>query len=181
MSRRWTACGRDISPGSRNGLTDACRGRAKPPPTPTTWCRRRSYGLSPTLKTLQPRGDTGVLSYFKTIIMNLVREYIRRGRRRPTSQLDDSDAEEPIEPTPSALEELLGAEVLDRYQRALLSLGEDDQDLILAAVELRLHDAEIAELFEKPSVNAARMARARALGRLARAMEADVHGPRDAV
>ena len=44
--------------------------------------------------------------------------------------------------------------------------------MILAVVELGCDDREIVELFEKPSLDAARMARGRALVRLARAMQA---------
>jgi DNA-directed RNA polymerase specialized sigma24 family protein len=60
---------------------------------------------------------------------------------------------------------------LERYHRALDSLSQDDQDIVLAVIELGCTDRELAELFEKPTTNAARMARGRAVARLARAME----------
>ena len=123
------------------------------------------------LRTLQPRGPQSLLSYFKTIILNQIRDYVRQSVLRPAGELDEA-AEQRLGSDPSPLEQLLGQEVLERYQRGLMSLSEDDQHLVLAAVELTLSDAEIAELFEKPSIDAARMARGRALARLARAMEA---------
>lgn len=121
------------------------------------------------LRTLKPRGSQSLFAYFKTIILNQVRDYVRQTSRRPKGTLIDSDhAAEDASP----LEQVLGQETLVRYQRALSSLSEDDQDMILAVVELGCDDREIAELFEKPSLDAARMARGRALARLARAMEA---------
>ena len=125
------------------------------------------------LRTLQPRGPQSLMSYFKVIILNQIRDYVRQSVRRPTTEIGETT--EPPAGEPSPLEQLLGREVLERYQRALLSLREDDQQLVLASVELTLSDAEIAELFEKPSVDAARMARGRALARLGRAMEAQMH------
>jgi RNA polymerase sigma-70 factor, ECF subfamily len=122
------------------------------------------------LRTLKPRGPQSLLSYFKVIILNQIRDYVRQTARRPVGELDEA-AEAKRGPEPSPLELLLGREILDRYQRALMTLSEDDQQLVLGAVELTLSDAEIAELFEKPSIDAARMARGRAFARLARAME----------
>jgi len=130
------------------------------------------------LRTLKPRGPQSLMSYFKVIILNQIRDYVRQSVRRPVSPLDET-VHERLGSTPSPLEQLLGREVLERYQRALLSLSEDDQQMVLAAVELTLTDTEIAELFEKPSIDAARMARGRALARLGRAMEAVMARPRD--
>jgi RNA polymerase sigma-70 factor, ECF subfamily len=130
------------------------------------------------LRTLKPRGPQSLMSYFKVIILNQIRDYVRQSVRRPTGEIDEA-AEKQLGSEASPLEQLLGSEVLARYQRALLSLSEDDQQLVLAAVELTLSDAEIAELFEKPSVDAARMARGRALARLGRAMEAVMSERRD--
>jgi RNA polymerase sigma-70 factor, ECF subfamily len=129
------------------------------------------------LRTLKPRGPESLISYFKTIILNQIRDYVRQSVRRPVRPLGDTDAEEHAGGEPSPLQQLLGQEVLERYQRALLNLPDGDQQMVLAAVELRLSDAEIAELFEKPSISAARMARGRALARLGRAMEAGMGKP----
>jgi RNA polymerase sigma factor (sigma-70 family) len=120
------------------------------------------------LRTLQPRGTRSVFAYFKTIILNQIRDHARMASRRP--RVDELVPDEHENPQPSPLEELLGAEALRRYEEALAQLPEDDQDLIVAFVELRCSDQELAELLEKPSANAARMARGRALARLARAM-----------
>jgi RNA polymerase sigma-70 factor, ECF subfamily len=131
------------------------------------------------LRTLKPRGPQSLISYFKTIILNQIRDYVRQSVRRPVRPLGDTDAEEHAGMDPSPLQQLLGQELLERYQTALLSLSDSDQDIVLAAVELRLSDTEIAELFEKPSISAARMARGRALARLGRAMELGMSRDRD--
>jgi RNA polymerase sigma factor (sigma-70 family) len=123
------------------------------------------------LRTLQPQGRHSLFGFFKTVVLNLIRDYARQCARRPTPELLKSGAYVDEQPTP--LERVLGQEVIDCYQRALETLTEDEQNIIFAAVELRCSDREIAELFEKPSADAARMARGRAIGRLARAMEAD--------
>jgi RNA polymerase sigma-70 factor (ECF subfamily) len=121
------------------------------------------------LRTLEPRSPHGVFAYLRMIIMNQVRDYARQTKRRPVGEeLHEAHA---VDAGPSALDQVVGQETMDRYTRALATLAEEDQDIILAFVELRLKDKELAELFQKPSPDAARMARNRAVARLARAME----------
>jgi RNA polymerase sigma-70 factor (ECF subfamily) len=121
------------------------------------------------LRTIEPRSTHGVFAYLRMIILNQVRDYARQGKRRPPGEeLQEMDA---VDTGPSVLDDLVGRETMDRYTRALATLAEEDQDIILAFVELRLKDKELAELFQKPSSDAARMARNRAVARLARAME----------
>jgi RNA polymerase sigma factor (sigma-70 family) len=120
------------------------------------------------LRTLKPQGPHSLFAYFRTIMLNQIRDYARQGVRRPRQE--ELMPEEHVVGDPSPLEQVLGQEVLERYEAALATLGEEDQELILAFVELRCSDRELAELFEKSSVDAARMARGRALARLARAM-----------
>jgi RNA polymerase sigma-70 factor, ECF subfamily len=122
------------------------------------------------LRTLQPRGQGRLFAYFRTIILNQVRDHARQAARRPMA--NELDTGEHPNPDPSPLDQVMGREVMDRYQRALSVLSEEDQQIIVAFVELRCTDSELAELFEKPSANAARMARGRALGRLAEVLEA---------
>ena len=121
------------------------------------------------LRTLKLRRSQSLFAYLKMIILNQVRDYVRNSARWNMSELHDSD-HAGVQASP--LEQVLGQETLARYQTALSSLSEDDQDVILAVVELGCDDREIVELFEKPSLDAARMARGRALVRLARAMQA---------
>jgi RNA polymerase sigma factor (sigma-70 family) len=121
------------------------------------------------LRTFRPEGSGRLFAYFRTIVLNQIRDYARQVGRRPRQE--ELEIEEHVDQEPSALEQLIGAEVLDRYEAAIVTLSEEDQALILAFIELRCTDAELAELFEKPTANAARMARGRALARLAQAMK----------
>jgi DNA-directed RNA polymerase specialized sigma24 family protein len=60
--------------------------------------------------------------------------------------------------------------MLGRYDSALQRLRGYDRQLIVARVELGLGYEEIAELLDKPSIPAARVAVSRALVRLASEM-----------
>jgi RNA polymerase sigma factor (sigma-70 family) len=71
---------------------------------------------------------------------------------------------------PSALDIAIGHEELERYERALESLSEPDAQLIVMRAELGMDYKAIAEELGK-SPDAARMALARALKRLAVAMQ----------
>jgi RNA polymerase sigma-70 factor (ECF subfamily) len=124
------------------------------------------------LRSFEPRGPDSVFAYFRTIVLNLVRDYGRAGTRGPRHESLDEQVHDPVHPERSQLEEMLGAEQLQQYQKALDTLSPSDQQIILAVVELRCTDRELAELFEKASADAARMARGRAVARLARAMDA---------
>jgi RNA polymerase sigma-70 factor (ECF subfamily) len=122
------------------------------------------------VRSFEGRGAHSVFAYFRTIVLNLLRDHARAGMRRPTIEPLGPDSDY-LEPATSQLEDLLGSEAVQQYQKALDRLSKEDQELILAVIELRCTDRELAELFEKPSANAARMARGRATARLARAMD----------
>jgi DNA-directed RNA polymerase specialized sigma24 family protein len=72
--------------------------------------------------------------------------------------------------SPSPLENAIGAEALERYERALAQLEAEDQDLIIGKVELGFTNEELATALGKPTADAARKAAQRALVRLAEAM-----------
>jgi RNA polymerase sigma factor (sigma-70 family) len=120
------------------------------------------------LQTIQPQGPRSLFAYFRKTVLNQIRDQARRSAVRPRAVPLSEELHSSVGPSP--LEELLGREVLDRYEQALATLSEDDQAIVVAFVELRCTDREIAELCEKPSPDAARMARNRAVARLARAL-----------
>src|SRR5439155_245026 len=70
----------------------------------------------------------------------------------------------------SPLEAAIGVEAVERYEAALERIRPEERELVVARVELGLTYSEIAAVAEKPSANAARMATARALMRLAEEM-----------
>ncbi len=120
------------------------------------------------LRTITPRGPRSVFAYFRTVVLNQVRDHARRSIRQPEREPLDSSPR--ADPEPSPLERLVGTDAVRRYETALAQLTEDEQEIITAFVELGCNDRELAELFEKPSKDAARMARNRALARLAKIM-----------
>lgn len=115
----------------------------------------------------EPRGEGALQAYLRQALSNRIRDELRRSNRRPqhdelSSRLADHD--------PSPLEAAIGSEALDRYERALSTLRPEDGELVVAKIELGYTNQEIADLFGKPTANAARMAVERAIVRLAKEM-----------
>jgi RNA polymerase sigma factor (sigma-70 family) len=119
------------------------------------------------IERFEPRGEGALLAYLRQAILNRVREELRRAKRRPPRSALDSEAEDNAR---SPLEEAIGQEALERYERALAMLRREDRELVVARIELGYTNQEIAELLDKPTPNAARMAVERAVIRLAKEM-----------
>jgi RNA polymerase sigma factor (sigma-70 family) len=117
--------------------------------------------------TFEPRGPGALQAYLRQGILNRIREELRRAKRRPAmSELDQQTPGEGRSP----LEEAIGHEAIERYEQALATLWREDRDAVVARVELGYTNEEIADLLDKPTANAARMAVERAIVRLAKAM-----------
>jgi RNA polymerase sigma factor (sigma-70 family) len=119
------------------------------------------------IERFEARGEGALLAYLRQAILNRVREELRRAKRRPPRSELDSEAEDNAR---SPLEEAIGQEALDRYEQALARLRPEDREVVVATIELGDTNQEIAELLEKPTPNAARMAAQRAVIRLAKEM-----------
>jgi len=113
------------------------------------------------------RGEGALQAYLRQALLNRIRSEIRRVNRRPVSSELDSQAEDPA---PSPLARAIGAEAVDRYERALERLRPEEREAIIGRIELGLTHAELAEALDKPTPNAARMAVERALIKLAKEM-----------
>jgi RNA polymerase sigma factor (sigma-70 family) len=113
------------------------------------------------------RGEGALQAYLRQAVMNRIRDELRKARTRPASS--ELGVDVPDE-APSPLEAAIGAEAVERYEAALARLRPEEQELIIARVELGLTYSEVAGVTSKPSPNAARMAVARALIRLAEEM-----------
>jgi RNA polymerase sigma-70 factor (ECF subfamily) len=112
----------------------------------------------------EPRGDGALQAYLRQAVMNRIRnEFRSRKRKPPFEPLDEQAAAERTSPLEAAIRQ----EQLDRYDAALSRLSLQERDLIVARLEMGLTYEEMAEALGKPSWNAARMATARALLRLA--------------
>ncbi len=118
----------------------------------------------------EPRHPGAFQDYVWTTLWNCIRDIARKYQRRGASEPLDSAI-----PgwSPSPLEEAMGREVLERYERALERLRPEDREAIVARVELGLPHADVAAALGKPSVAAAHMAVSRALVRLAQEMAYD--------
>ena len=121
------------------------------------------------------RGEGAFQAYLRQAVMNGIRTELRKARHRaPRVDLDPEMADTARSP----LEAAIGAEAVDRYEAALGRLEAAERELVVARLELGLTYPEIASATAKPSANAARMAVARALLRLAELMHAEerIHG-----
>lgn len=113
------------------------------------------------------RGEGALQGYLRQALVNRIRSEIRRVSRRPQPTALDSQA---IDDAPSPLEAAIGREAVDRYEQALSRLRPADREAIVGRIELGLTNDELADVLDKPSANAARMAVERALFRLAKEM-----------
>jgi RNA polymerase sigma-70 factor (ECF subfamily) len=123
------------------------------------------------LDQFEPLHDGALPAYFRAAILNRIRTLATRSRGKG----EHVDLEGALaDAGPSPIEEVVGRETLERYERALLRLRPDDRMAIQLKVELDLPYPEIARELEKPTLTAARMAVSRALFRLAIEMRRDV-------
>jgi RNA polymerase sigma-70 factor (ECF subfamily) len=123
------------------------------------------------LDTFRPQRAGALQAYLRQALMNRIRDELRRAHRRPPpTEIPESVPADSASP----LEEAIGQEALDSYEAALAELREDEREAIIARVELGQSYAEVAEILEKPSAEAARVAVYRALLRLAVKMKPSV-------
>jgi RNA polymerase sigma factor (sigma-70 family) len=113
------------------------------------------------------RREGALQAYLRQAVLNRVRSQFRRAARRPVVL---SIADDQLHDGPSPLEQAIGREMTDRYEAGLASLEAEDREMIIARVEMGYTNDELAAIFTKPSRDAARMAVARALARLAEVM-----------
>jgi RNA polymerase sigma-70 factor (ECF subfamily) len=122
------------------------------------------------LEAFEPRGEGALQAYLRQAVMNRVRNELRnRGRRPAFESLDDRAPGDDTSPLEAAIRQ----EQFDRYEAALERLGQQERELLVARLELGLTYEEMADALAKPSWNAARMATARALLRLADELKRD--------
>jgi RNA polymerase sigma-70 factor, ECF subfamily len=119
------------------------------------------------LDRIEIRGPGGFQAYARQAVLNRIRDQVRWASRRPGSE---AAPETLHDRSPSPLENAIGTDVLDRYERALARLSEADRELLHLKIELDFAYDEIAGITAKPSRDAVRMAVQRALTRLAEEM-----------
>ena len=121
----------------------------------------------PHLEAFEPRHEGAFLSFLREIVRNRIRDEIRRRQRKPEGALSDADF---TDDHPGPLEQALGRERVERYERALSSLHPSDREAIVARFELGFTHQEVARELGLPSADAARVKARRALEKLAEAM-----------
>lgn len=116
----------------------------------------------------ESEGPGSFLAYLRQILLNQVRDEVRRLMRRPESA--EIDTEMPDTDLPSPVEQLVGHERLRAYESALASLPKRQQGLIVMRLEFGMSYPEIAtEVGSTP--DAVRVMVARALVQLATALK----------
>lgn len=121
------------------------------------------------LREFEPRRDGAFLAYLRRILINVIRDEVRRVSRLPGRE-DLTEALPDGGPTP--LDRALGRDLLDRYEEALEKLPEEDREAVILRVELGFSYPEVARAIGSPSPNAARMRIVRALMALAEVLDA---------
>jgi RNA polymerase sigma-70 factor (ECF subfamily) len=115
----------------------------------------------------EPRRHGGLRSYLRTALRHRVVEELRRVSRRP---LPEHSIPETEAAGPSPFQDVVGQEMIHFYEDALGTLSEADRGAVIGRVEMEMSYQELAKALGKPSPDAARMAVARALVRLAKEM-----------
>ncbi len=121
------------------------------------------------LETFEPRHVGALQAYLRCVVINRIRDEVRRiGRRPPPLELVQDPPDDRISPE----EEAIKQQVYEQYRRALLRLRSIERQMVVARIEMQWSLSEIAHRFGKPSVDAARMAVSRALRRLTNELRA---------
>ena len=120
------------------------------------------------IEVFEYRVDSALQAYLRQAVMNRIRNEIRRAMRHPApSPLDSAAPGVGLSP----LEELIGKQAVEAYDEAMTALEPEEREAIIGRVELGLSYAELATAMGRPSADAARMAVARALLKLAKQLK----------
>ena len=118
---------------------------------------------------IEARGEGAFLAYLRQILLNVVRDEVRRSSRRGVQSTLDETL---VSPHASVMERMIGTEQMERYQRALDRLQPEQREAVLLRLEFGYTYEQIAEAIGKPSADAARMTVVRALAVLAEIIDA---------
>lgn len=116
------------------------------------------------LDRIEVRGPGAFQAFVRQAVLNRIRDELRWAKLRPGPEgVPETIADRASTP----LEHAIGADVLDRYERALAALTDEERELLHLRIELDFDYDAIAGMTGRPSRDAARMAVQRALARLA--------------
>lgn len=118
------------------------------------------------LASFEPRREGAFLAYLRRILLNQLRDEIRRAMPGREAEIEEIPA-----PLPSLVEEAIGKQAVERYEQALQTLDERQREAVVLRIEFGYSHEEVAEAVGCPSANAARMLVSRALVRLAEVLD----------
>lgn len=120
------------------------------------------------LEGFEARGTGSLQAYLRQAVLNQLRDELRRRAREPDRiDLGEGRADLLLSPLPRAIDE----ETRERYERALARLKPEEQEVLIARVEMGYTYEELAVAAGRPSADAARKAARRALLRLVKEMD----------
>jgi RNA polymerase sigma-70 factor (ECF subfamily) len=120
------------------------------------------------MEDFQARRVGALQAYLRQAVVNRVRDELRRKGRQPDAmELEGLELESSLSP----LEQAIGREAVECYQRALQRLKPEEREAIIARIEMGYSYEELAQILSKPTADAARKAAQRALVRLAEEMK----------
>lgn len=112
----------------------------------------------------EPIREGAFLAYLRTILLNKIRNEMKRASRWPKDETwDDATPGQ----NPSTVERIVGRDQMAHYDAALETLPERQKEAVILRLEFGFSFKEIADAVESPSEDAARMMVTRALARLA--------------
>ena len=115
----------------------------------------------------EPRHAGALHAYLRQAVLNRLRDELRRKGRTPEKVgVDDLD----LQSSQSPLEQAIGREAMEAYERGLARLRTEEQEAIIGRLEMGFSYHELALALGKPTAEAARKAAQRAIVRLAEEM-----------
>lgn len=117
-----------------------------------------------------PRGDGAFEVYVRHALWNRIRDEVRAAARRPTPLPVDAVL---VDPAPSPMAMAISQEALERYERALRDLSDEECEAIVGRFELGYDYRELARALGKFTPDAARKLVQRAVAHLAERMARD--------
>ncbi len=114
------------------------------------------------------RREGAFLAYLRRIVLNTIRDEIRRAKVR---RAEDIGEHKVSDPKPLPLDDAIESETLVAYEDALTEMPEHSREAIIMRIEFGFSYPEIAAAVGSPSANAARMMVTRALVELADRLE----------
>lgn len=127
------------------------------------------------LDSFEWRGEGAFLAYLRSILLNAVRDEVRKSATRSAAAQASEARPETVAPAGelSELERLIHKDQMHRYEAALDRLPERDRCALILRLEFELDYRELAQAIEAPGPDAARMAVQRARARLVQMLQSE--------